>query len=259
MGLRPIHDPTTGPLKLIALMSGSGTNVRRILESRDRLREAEGRSPFEVAAIFSDCWDSRATVIGRDFGLPVVTHDLNAWLQRSGVDRKDLARREEFDRQTVAMLRPFGAAAAIYGGYMAIASPTLVNAFLGVNVHPADLSVLTAEGKRRFVGAHAVADAIAAGERVLHATTHLVTLEVDAGPLLMISAPVAVEIPPGADLARPEVLAQVAEANQERLKATGDWVIFPRTIEEIARGYFARDDAGAISYRGRAIPGGMRL
>ena len=259
MGLRPLHDPAEGPLKLIALMSGSGTNVRRVLELRDRLREAEGRSPFLVAAIFSDRWDSQAAAIGRDFDLPVVTHDLNAWLARSGVDRKDLARREEFDRQTVAMLRPFGAAAAIYGGYMAIASPTLVNAFLGVNVHPADLSVLTAEGKRRFVGAHAVSDAIAAGERAIHATTHLVAREVDMGPLLMISAPVPVEVPLGADLARPEVLARVAEANQERLKAAGDWVIFPRTIAEIARGSFQRDDAGAIYYRGRPVPGGMRL
>jgi phosphoribosylglycinamide formyltransferase 1 len=142
---------------------------------------------------------------------------------------------------------------------MAIASPTLVNAFMGINVHPADLAVLTPDGRRRFTGAHAVSDAIAAGERTIHATTHLVSQEVDMGPLLMVSAPVPVEIPPGADLSRPEVLAQVADANQERLKELGDWIIFPRTIEEIARGYFQRDDAGTIHYRGRAIPGGMRL
>jgi len=258
MAITPIHDPAGGPLKLAALMSGSGTNVRRILEHGERLAQKEGRL-FEVAVIFSDGWNSRAAEIGRDFDVPVLLHDLTRWLARRGLERKDLQRREEFDRQTVAMLRPFGASAAIYGGYMAIASPTLVNAYIGINVHPADLADKTPEGKRRWTGAHAVRDAIAAGRTVLHASTHLVTPAVDMGPILMISAPLAVEVPPGADLSAPATLQQVADLNQDRLKQAGDWIIFPRTIEDIARGRFQRDEAGALYYQGQPIPNGLRL
>ena len=35
-----------------------------------------------------------------------------------------------------------------------------------INIHPADLASLTANGQRRYVGAHAVRDALYAGESV---------------------------------------------------------------------------------------------
>jgi folate-dependent phosphoribosylglycinamide formyltransferase PurN len=257
--ISPIHDPGRGPFRLAALMSGSGTNVRRILEHGERLREREGRRLFEVAVIFSDVWDSNAVEIGRDFDLPVVTRDLRSWMKKRGVARRELDRREDFDRDTVRALESFGCPAAIYGGYMAIASPTLINAYMGINVHPADLSAADQDGRRKWRGAHAVADAIAAGENFIRATTHLVTQEVDTGPLLMISAPLGVEIPAGTDLSDAQELRKVADHNQDRLKEAGDWLVFPRTIEEIARGWFGRDESGAVYYRGSPIPNGLKL
>jgi len=259
MPIKPIHNQEEGPLKMVALMSGSGTNVRRILEHGVKLIEDQGSSPFEVVAIFSDCRDSNAAEIGKDFDVPVLTHDLAGWMNKHGVERKDLKRREDFDRQTVAMLAPFGARAAIYGGYMAIASPTLIGAFIGINVHPADLSAPSDDGGRRWRGAHAVRDAIAAGEKYIHSSTHLVTIEVDMGPLLMISAPLLVEVPERADLSDPATLDKVAGQNQERLKEAGDWVIFPRSIEAVARGDFQFDEEGRVYYRGEPAPDGVRL
>jgi hypothetical protein len=75
----------------------------------------------------------------------------------------------------------------------------------------------------------------------------------------MISPPLAVELPPGADLSDPAALGRVADANQDRLKRAGDWVVFPRTIEEIARGNFGRNEDGTVYYRGEKSPGGVRL
>jgi len=259
MAIKPIHDPAQGPMRVVALMSGSGTNVRRILEHEAKIREKEGGPLFEVAVIFSDCRDSKATKIGRDFDLPVITRDLKGWLKKNKVERRDLKKREEFDRRTVELLKPFGAAVAVYGGYMSIASPTLIRAFLGVNVHPADLSVKTADAKRRWTGAHAVRDAIEAGEKTICSSTHVIIEEVDMGPLLMISKPLQVEIEEGADLTAPEVLERVADHNQDRLKEAGDWVIFPRTIEAIARGWFQKDDSGMIYYKDQPTPEGLRL
>lgn len=256
---KPIHDPAAGPMRMVTLMSGSGTNVRRLLERGEKIEREEGRPLFKVAVIFSDRHDSRAAELGRDYDIPVIIHDLGGWLKKRGVSRKDLKRRQDFDRENLELLKPFQARVAVYGGYMSIASPALIRAFVGINVHPADLSVVRDDGKRRWTGAHAVRDAIAVGERFIHASTHLVTEEVDAGPLFMVSAPLEVELPDRVDLSDPERLREVADLNQERLKQAGDWQIFPRTIEALARGWFQMDEDGRLYFKGEPIPGGLRV
>jgi hypothetical protein len=55
-----------------------------------------------------------------------------------------------------------------------------------------------------------------------------------------------------------ERLRQAADDHQERLKEAGDWKIFPRTIEMIARGRFALDDEHRVYVDGHPVPGGYR-
>jgi folate-dependent phosphoribosylglycinamide formyltransferase PurN len=256
--LRPLYDPAGGPLRVAGLMSGSGSNLRRILEHRRALAAARGRAPFDVVVIFSDAWNSRAAEIGRDYDLPVVVRDIGAFYAARGRPRKDLALRAEFDAGTVEALRPFGARAAAYAGYMSIATRPLIDAFLGVNVHPADLA-LEVDGRRRFTGDHAVRDAIRAGRPELRSTTHIVEPVVDGGRLLLISPPVPVIVPPGTDLGDRATAKRVAAEHQDRLKEGGDWVVFPRTLEWLADGRIAEGDAGALHLDGEPIPRGWRL
>ena len=258
MTLRPLHDPSTGPLRVVGLMSGSGSNLRRILECARRLAAERGRSPFTVVAIFTDASDSRATEIGREFDLPVVTRDIGAFYRERNAPRKDMALRAEFDAATVKALGPFEAKAAAYAGYMSVATRPLIDAFLGINVHPADLSV-ERDGKRRYTGDHAVRDAIRAGEKEIRSTTHIIEPVVDGGRLLAISPPVNVEITPGADLSDRETAKRVAVEHQERLKQAGDWVVFPWTLEGIAEGRIAQDGAGLLHFDGKPIPRGIRM
>jgi len=84
------------------------------------------------------------------------------------------------------------------GGYMSIISRPLLDMFPGriINVHPADLSVMEG-GKRKYVGLHAVRDAMLAGERYLYSSTHVVRERVDEGEILMRSRPVEVWLPDG--------------------------------------------------------------
>jgi folate-dependent phosphoribosylglycinamide formyltransferase PurN len=256
--LEALHDPSTGPLRIVGLMSGSGSNLRRILERQRGLAAERGRSPFEVVAIFSDAWNSKAPELGRDFDLPVVVRDIAAFYATRNAPRRDLTLRAEFDRATVAALRPFDARAAAYAGYMSVATAPLIEAFLGVNVHPADLGI-EVDGRRRFTGDHAVRDAILAGQTELRSTTHIIEPVVDGGRLLVVSPPVAVRLPPGAALADQAAVKRLAAEHQERLKEAGDWVVFPRTLEWLADGRIAADGSGALHFDGRPIPRGVRM
>jgi len=258
MALKALHNPKQGVLRVVGLMSGSGTNLRKILEYQEKIKAREGKYLYQLVAIFSDNYQSKAGEIGRDFEIPVIIHDIESFYKKRGAPRSDLKLREEFDRMTVKMLSPFKAKVAVYGGYMSLATQPLISAFIGVNVHPADLSIEEG-GKRRWTGGHAVRDQILAGEKYLCSTTHLIEPECDMGKIFMISNPVEVQIPEGADLKDPEQLQEISDRNQERLKEYGDWVIFPKTIEEIARGNFQTDERGNFYYQRKRIRKGIRL
>jgi hypothetical protein len=105
-----------------------------------------------------------------------------------------------------------------------------------------------------------VRDAIEQGEGTLRASTLWTDEGVDTGPLLMLSEPLAVDLPqPLEDLLRDEKkFLELVDEHQERLKEVGDWKIFPRTIEMIARGRFGLDEDNRVYVDGHPVPDGYR-
>jgi phosphoribosylglycinamide formyltransferase-1 len=255
--IKTIHNPEEGPLKLVGLMSGSGTNIRKILEHQIKLEKQAGTSLFKMVVLFSDNANSNASKIGMEYDIPVITRDIAGFYAKRGKKRSDLSIRPEFDAETVKALSPFEVKVGVYGGYMSVATSPLIHAFLGVNVHPADLSIEEG-GKRKFTGDHAVRDAIAIGEKTIAATTHIIEDAVDQGPILMISPPLPVMVKKGWDLSNPEHLNEAEAFNQERLKENGDWLIFPKTIEYLAQGRYGRDETSTLYCDGQPIPHGIR-
>ena len=264
MQLEPLFDPKKAgrPMRVAAFMSGSGTNVVRLIEHEQALRASEGGSPFEVVFIFSDRSDGscHGERIAEKRGIPYFSYDIRAFHRLRGVKRSvtvpgGIEARREFDQTAGKLVDTFECDVIALGGYMSYT--TLQRC---VNVHPADLSILTPDGRRKYCGDHAVADAIAAGERVLRSSTIWTDKGVDTGPLLMVSSPVRVELPgPIEDLLKDrERFLRAAEMNQQRLKEEGDWRIFPKTIEMISRGRFAFDPSGNVYVDGRPVPGGYR-
>lgn len=235
-------------MRVAGFMSGSGTNLRKILE----YERSEDRG-YQVKVIFSDNAESKAPEIGRDFDVPVIVRDIKGFYTVHGKPLNDLGARRAFDTRTTSWLRNEEIDCIALAGYMSIITTPLINGFLGVNVHPADLSIMQ-DGKRKYTGDNAVRDALSAGEREIRATTHLVTRRVDQGPLLMISSPVQV-IQPVFD----DVLDTMAKAYQDKLKEVGDWQIFPKTLELIADGSFQQDTQGTLHFVGKPVPQGVRL
>ncbi|MFC1580865.1 formyltransferase family protein, partial [Thermodesulfobacteriota bacterium] len=186
--------------------------------------------------------------------------DIRAFHRLRGIPRsvfspQGLQARKGFDEVASKLVTAFGIDIIALGGYMSFIT-------LGrcVNVHPGDLSLLDPEGKRKYVGDHAVLDAIVEGETELRSSTLLTDQGVDTGPLLMVSAPLPVTLPlPLESLKKEkEKLHQVANDHQERLKEIGDWNIFPRTFELIARGRFALDKKNRVYLDGTPVPQGYR-
>lgn len=252
---KPLYDPANGLMMVVGLMSGSGTNLRKIIEYERVAGKLDHKLPYHVAVIFSDNSESNAVSIGKDYNLPVVIRDKKMFYAAEGKPLKDLKVRAEFDAENVKILNSFGATVAAYAGYMSIATKPLIDAFLGINVHPADLSVLNAEGKRKYTGDHAVMDAIIAGEKYIRSTTHIIEEKVDGGRILMISEPVAVE------QTNPDAqnMKEFADKHQNELKEKGDWMIFPKTLEYIAKGRYSKDFNGNLYFDGKPIPYGLKL
>lgn len=258
MALKELYHPESGRMRVVGLMSGSGSNLRRIIDHGRAIEEKLGRSPYEVVAIFSDNAMSNANKIGREYGIPVIVRDLNTFYKDRGKPRRDLSVRAEFDEGTVKALKPFNINVAAYAGYMSIATSVLINSFLGVNVHPADLSIMDGD-KRRYTGDHAVRDAILAGEKQLRATTHVIEQQVDYGRILMISPPLEVYLPEGFNVNDKDQVNSASDAHQNRLKEIGDWIVFPRTLEYLADGKYSQDERGNLYFEDKHIPQGLRL
>lgn len=260
MNLQPLHDPDVGQMRIAGLMSGSGSNLVKILEKEQLMKKTVGVSDFTVAVIFSDNKKSNAEKIGKEFDVPVVVNDIRDFYKARGQKTKrDMGIRAEYDAETVKLLEPYGVMVAAYAGYMSLATPVLFNTYLGVNVHPANLRIVNGFGERVFTGDNAVYDAIIAGQKEIRSTTHIVEEQADQGKILMVSAPVKVELPENFDYTDKELTQRVADNHQDQLKEKGDWVIFPQTLEYIATGRFAFDDKRNLYFNEQCMPAGIRL
>ena len=203
MNLIPFYNPeqNAGPMKIAAFMSGSGSNIRMLLNREQELIKTRGESPFHVVFIFSDRSDGRCQgeKIALENGLPYFSYDIRKFHSIRGINRtvntaEGLNIRREFDSIALSLVEVFDINLIALGGYMSFT--TLEGC---VNVHPADLSILTADNKRKYTGDHAVLDAIVNGEKSLRASTLWTDQGVDTGPLLMVSDPVEVNLPESVD------------------------------------------------------------
>ena len=267
---KPLYTPKKDePMRVAVFMSGSGTNAVKLIEQESVYLRAGETPPYHVAAVFTDNANdgNNAMKIARANGLVYVGQDLGEFARMNNRDIKDMKIRKHYFAQTVELLRKHGIDCVALAGYMVIVTSPLLEAFndLIINVHPADLSKRTPEGRPLFTGDKAVRKAILAGEQSLASTTHVVTAPVDGGAPLLISRPVPVSLPADVtldELKLPEnasVLGAIADSRQSLLKKFGDWTIFPKTLEWVAQGRFGRDCDGVMCLDGMPIPTGYRL
>jgi folate-dependent phosphoribosylglycinamide formyltransferase PurN len=248
--LKPICEFSGEKMRVAGLISGSGLSLRAVIE-RQLAMEAAGNCPFEVVGVFADNPKSKALELGKAFNLPFEIVDIRAFYAKRGRKINDKQVRAEYDKEILRFLEPLKPDLLAYAGYVWATSPDLVEAYLSINAHPADLTI-EKDGRRPYAGANGVKDALEAGEHELRSSLALVTNKVDYGPVLLLSDPVKVDRSHEVSL---------EEASRFYLRVLNEKIrkLFARAVKDIADGTFKKDDAGSLYYKDSPIPRGFRF
>ena len=152
--------------RLGVLVSGRGSNLKAIVDA-----VADGALDATIAVVISNVPDVFALQRARAAGVPTLV-----------VDHREFPTRTAFDAAVVAALQGHEVDLVCLAGFMRLLGPALVAAYPNgiLNIHP---SLLPA-----FPGLHAQRQALRYGARVSGATVHLVTEELDAGPIVVQAA-----------------------------------------------------------------------
>lgn len=145
------------------LISGRGSNLQALIRAVD-----DGRLDARIAVVISNRPEA-----------PGLEHARSSGIETLVVDHRQFKSRHEFDRTLATELKSRSVVLVCLAGFMRLVGAELLQAFPNaiLNVHP---SLLPA-----FPGVNAQQQALDHGVKVSGATVHVVTPELDAGPIIV--------------------------------------------------------------------------
>ena len=195
----------SSPLALAVLISGNGSNLQAIIDAIE-----SGRLDAEIRLVVSNRADAFGLTRARRHGLATRI-----------IEHRDHDSREAFDAALLACLAPFDPELVVLAGFMRILGAEFVHAFDGriVNIHPSLLP--------SYKGLNTYQRALDNRESRHGVSIHLVTAELDDGPVLMQgSYPIT------------------ADDDAESLQRKGhrlEHLMYPALLQEFAEGRFQVD------------------
>lgn len=150
------------PLRVVVLISGSGTNLQAIIDAQQR-----GAIPIDIKAVISNRPGAGGLHRAQRAGLPALV-----------LDHTTFTSRDAFDQQLQEKTDAFAPDLIVLAGFMRILTPQFVQHYAGrlLNIHPSLLP--------KFQGLNTHQRALDAGEKVHGASVHFVTTELDGGPVV---------------------------------------------------------------------------
>ena len=147
---------------IVILISGRGSNMQAIVRAA-----SQEQWPCRIAAIVSNRADAEGLKFAAEHGIPTAV-----------VVSKGAPSREAFDAALQAEIDRFTPDLVVLAGFMRILTPGFVEHYAGrlLNIHPSLLP--------SFVGLATHRQALDAGVKVHGATVHVVTAELDHGPIV---------------------------------------------------------------------------
>lgn len=197
--------------RLGVLVSGRGSNLQALIDAI-----ADGRLDASIAVVLSNVAGAGGLDRAQRAGIETVVVDHRGWPSR-----------DDYDRALVDELRARDVDLVCLAGFMRRIGASVIDAFPDaiVNIHPSLLP--------SFPGLHAQRQALAHGVKVSGVTVHLVTAELDAGPIIVQRAVPVLESDTEETLAArilPEEHQAYPEAVQRILD--GHWIVDGRRFEK---------------------------
>ena len=148
--------------KIVILISGRGSNMQAIVESA-----RSEQWPAQIVAVISNRPEAAGLVFAQEHGIATAV-----------VDSRDYPVRDQFDTALRAQIETFAPDLLVLAGFMRILTPQFVAHYAGrlLNIHPSLLPL--------FKGLHTHRQVLDAGVTEHGASVHLVTAELDHGPVL---------------------------------------------------------------------------
>jgi phosphoribosylglycinamide formyltransferase-1 len=208
---------TPDPIKrrLGVLISGRGSNLQALIDA-----VASGQLDASIAVVISNREDAHGLDRARRAGIEALVVSHKGWPSR-----------DEYDRAIARELQARGVGLVCLAGYMRLVGSVLLDAFPNaiLNIHP---SLLPA-----FPGINAQQQAIAHGVKVSGVTVHLVTAELDGGPIILQRTVAVLDDDTDETLAA-RILVEEHRAYPEavRIVLDGGWRIEGRTFVRSANG-----------------------
>lgn len=196
-------------VRVAILISGRGSNMLALAEHKRR----DPSRPYEIVLVASNVPDARGLVLAKRLGL-------KTWaLSHKGMERR------EFDEKLDEVLRQHDVELIALAGYMRLLSPEFVDRWQGriLNIHPSLLPLHKGLDTHRR--------AIVAGDEFGGCSVHVVTADLDSGPVV---AQTQVRILPRDD----------ADSLAERV-LEAEHVLYPAALEGYALAF--RDQPRAIA------------
>ena len=197
--------------RLGVLISGRGSNLQALIDAI-----SDGRLDASIAVVISNVAGAGGLDRARDAGIETALIDHRGWPSR-----------DDYDRALVDELRAREVEVVCLAGFMRKIGPAFIAAFPDaiVNIHP---SLLPA-----FAGLHAQAQALAHGVKVSGVTVHLVTPELDAGPIIVQRAVPVLENDTEDTLAA-RILVEEHKAYPEAVQRVldGNWAVDGRRFRK---------------------------
>jgi phosphoribosylglycinamide formyltransferase-1 len=149
--------------RIAVLISGRGSNLQSIIDAI-----AKGNLNATIAVVISNRPDALGLERAREAGVPAVC-----------LRPRDYESADAYERAVVDVLRDHDVGLVCLAGFMRIVSSTLLDAYPGriLNIHPSLLP--------SFPGLDAQRKALEYGVCVSGATVHIVTPELDGGPIVL--------------------------------------------------------------------------
>ncbi len=144
------------------LISGSGSNMVKLVKSMDN------KHPAFPSVVISNKTDATGLKKAKKLGVPTEVIDLH-YIKENGLD---------FEKELIQVLKLYNVEIICLAGFMKILSKNFLDNFKDriLNIHPSLLP--------KYKGLNTHARAIASNDSIAGCSVHLVTPELDGGPVL---------------------------------------------------------------------------